>query len=383
MTVPAPTWPSWRITRSQAVTSTRDSATLAAQQTGRSSCSPTKKLPAFTEWRSTRSRFHLKPVKRTPDATCFSPLVRPSRAPETATRPRLRFSRRQRSLAASAGHASSLGQQRATAAASRQGPRRSRLVPLLEDALLALAGSDDELRVTLLACLSIALRDEPSRARRDQLSEEAVVLARRRGKAIALALALDARIFAIIAPDTIGECLGLAVELCEVATRIGDEERIVQARMDALTTHLILGNVEQATADLAIATASAQRLQQPAQLWQTRSAAAMLALAAGKLVEAEDLIENAFAAGSRTMPAASSVRAFQRYTLAELQGSVEHAEQGLLQAANRYPARPVFRCALIHLHAQTGRSEDARRGLHDLARDEFSVVPLTWNGCWQ
>ena len=33
---------------------------------------------------------------------------------------------------------------------------------------------------------------------------------------------------------------------------------------------------------------------------------------------------------------------------------------------------------MIHLHAQKygDEAEDARRGLHDLARDEFSVVPL-------
>ena len=74
-------------------------------------------------------------------------LVRPSRAPETATRPRLRFSRRSDRC--------SLGRSRELARAAagyggRLAPRAGddpRLVPLLEDALLALAGSDDELRL--------------------------------------------------------------------------------------------------------------------------------------------------------------------------------------------------------------------------------------------
>ena len=49
-----------------------------------------------------------------------------------------------------------------------------RLVPLLEEGLVALADEDVALRVRLLARLAGALRDEPSRDRRDRLSREAV-----------------------------------------------------------------------------------------------------------------------------------------------------------------------------------------------------------------
>src|SRR5207245_11084241 len=68
-----------------------------------------------------------------------------------------------------------------------------RLVPLLEEGLAALGDEDVELRVRLLARLSGALRDEPSRDRRERLSREAVELARRTGNQSALAHALDGR----------------------------------------------------------------------------------------------------------------------------------------------------------------------------------------------
>src|SRR5262249_39798428 len=100
------------------------------------------------------------------------------------------------------------------------------LLPLLEAGLDSV-GDDRELRARLLARLSGALRDEHSRARRDALSKEAVELARRTGNPAALAYALEGRISAIIAPDTLAECILVAAELCEVAEQIQDRERLV------------------------------------------------------------------------------------------------------------------------------------------------------------
>ena len=97
-----------------------------------------------------------------------------------------------------------------------------RLVPLLEEALAALAGGDDELRARLLARLAGALRDEHARDRRDACSREAVELARRSGSLTVLAYALVGRAHAIIAPDTVAECLALGGGLRDVAVRSGD-----------------------------------------------------------------------------------------------------------------------------------------------------------------
>jgi tetratricopeptide (TPR) repeat protein len=59
-----------------------------------------------------------------------------------------------------------------------------------------------------------------------------------------------------------------------------------------------------------------------------------------------------------------------------LRGCLEEVEPTIRDLVAEYPARPVFRCALAHLCAQLGRAEEAQRELVDLARDEFSAVPV-------
>ena len=65
-----------------------------------------------------------------------------------------------------------------------------RLVPLLEEGLAALGHDDAELRIRLLSRLAGALRDEPSRTRRERAQREAVELARRSGSPALLGWAL-------------------------------------------------------------------------------------------------------------------------------------------------------------------------------------------------
>jgi hypothetical protein len=90
--------------------------------------------------------------------------------------------------------------------------RDAQLVPLLERGLRAAPVDEIELRARLLARLAGAFRSEPSRARRDALSRQALELARASGNEVALAFALDGRAAAVIAPDTSAEYLALGTE---------------------------------------------------------------------------------------------------------------------------------------------------------------------------
>ncbi len=252
-----------------------------------------------------------------------------------------------------------------------------RLVPLLEEGLAGLDDGDVELRTRLLARLAGALRDEPRRDRRDRLSREAVDFARARETPIALAYALDGRAASIMAPDTVTECFALGSELREVAERIGDRERMFYGNWHRFIVQLMTGDIVAAEAELEAISILVGELRQPAQLWQVRSAQAMLALAVGDLARAEELVTEAFSLGERAQPEmATPVHRLQRHALCDFRGGLVEIEPEIRELADAYPARPVLRCALAHLHARVGRTAEAKHTLDDLARDRFSRLPF-------
>jgi len=252
-----------------------------------------------------------------------------------------------------------------------------RLVPLLEEALAELGDEDLGLRTRLLARLAGALRDEHGRDRRDALSREAVAAARRSDDPAALADAINGRTAAIMAPDTLEECLALGTELCELADRIGDKERAAYGHIVRVHAEVQLGDIRAAHADLAVALRIADDLRQPVHLWQVRGIQAMLALASGSIREAEELAERAVADGERAQPAmAIPVYQLQRYTLSEFRGGLEEVEPAICDLIATYPARPVLRCVLAHLRARLRRLPEAKRALDELSRDDFSALPF-------
>jgi hypothetical protein len=252
-----------------------------------------------------------------------------------------------------------------------------RLLTLLEEGLAALGENDVELRVRLLARLAGVLRDERSRERRDRLSRQAVELARRAGNPAALAYALDGRLAAISAPDTVAECLALSTELRDIAQQVGDRERVVNALDHKRTRQLMAGELREAEAALEAESSLFDELRQPAQLWQVYSTRAMFALAAGRLTEAEELIPRAFAFGERTLRhVAIPVYRLQCHALRDFQGRLEEIAPAIGELVAEYPTRPAFRCALAHVHARLGRLTEAKRTLDDLAQDEFAALPF-------
>jgi tetratricopeptide (TPR) repeat protein len=140
---------------------------------------------------------------------------------------------------------------------------------------------------------------------------------------------------------------------------------------------LLIGDIHAAEVDLAATSRLAAELGQPVHLWRACADQAMLALAAGRLSEAEELIPQAFAHGERALPElAIPVYRLQRYTLCDFQGDVGELEPAIRELVVGYPARPVFRCVLAQLYAQLGRLGDARRELESLAVDDFAPLPF-------
>jgi eukaryotic-like serine/threonine-protein kinase len=250
------------------------------------------------------------------------------------------------------------------------------LVSLLEEALAALGEGDIELRARLLGRLAGALRDEPAPDRRDRLSADAVDLARSTGNLVALAYALDGRVAAIVAPDTLDESLALAAELREVSERIGDRVRAFHGHLHRLVALVMVGDVGELEASVDAMSRIAAELRQPSELWDVYAGRAALALAAGRLAEAERLTARAFAVGESAKPeVAIPTHVLQRLALGDFRRQFE-IEPALRELVAVYPARVAFRCALAHLHARMGRVREAQQELDALAVDRFTAVPF-------
>ncbi|HEV8248399.1 MAG TPA: hypothetical protein VGQ15_00370, partial [Gaiellaceae bacterium] len=250
------------------------------------------------------------------------------------------------------------------------------LVPLLEEALDALPDDEVELRARLLSRLAGALRDEPTRERRERLSTEAVELARRTENPIALAYALTGRGPAILAPDTVAEFRAVAEELCEVGREIGDLERIIHGHLDRFIAEVLVGEAGAAEADLEVVARTAGELGQQVQLWQATAAQALLLLARGQSA-AEQVVVRTLEYGERAQPdMAIPIYRLQRYALHDLHGGVDEVEAGLRDLVERYPARRVLGCAVVRLEAQLGRTDEARAGLAEMTRDGLATLPF-------
>jgi len=252
-----------------------------------------------------------------------------------------------------------------------------RLVPLLEEALAALAQEDAGLRVRLLACLAGALRDEHSRSRREQLGREAVDLARRLGEPGPLMYALDGLGVSIVGPDTIAECMALGDELHALASSSGDVERVVAGLDLRIISRTVAGDVDAAVADIAEQARIAEALRQPGVLWLAHGNRAMLDLARGRFAEAEELADQTFQLGRRVRPElAGPIYWLQRQTLCDFRGTLDEIGEAIAPLVDEHPTRPVLRCALAHLHARLGRLTESRRIVDELAADGFAALPF-------
>jgi tetratricopeptide (TPR) repeat protein len=237
---------------------------------------------------------------------------------------------------------------------------------LLEEALSALPATAVATRARLLARLAGALRDEPTRARRERLSVEAVELGRASGDPAVLAFALDAQGWAILAPDTVARCLEIARELRNAAKQAGDKERLITAHMLSVMAYAVLGKIAEAKRELSLGTSLAAELRQRAQIAQADGMGAMFAIAEGRLLEGEALTERRLGRDTLLTPSISIYRC-QRHALHDLIDELAPVEAEIAELVELFPARPVFRSVLAQVHARIGRTEEAARALPELA----------------
>jgi tetratricopeptide (TPR) repeat protein len=241
------------------------------------------------------------------------------------------------------------------------------LVPMLEQALAALPDGEHELRARVLARLAGALRDEPSRDRREALAAEAVAIARQSSDPTVLAYTLDAYGYAILGPDTLAQCLAIARTLGDEAELARDKERVVAGHMLAIMALAPLGQIAATWVELEAAAQHAGELGQRPQVSQAQGIRAMLALAEGRLAEGEALSADRYELGRRALREESvAIHRCHRHSLHDFRGTIAEVEAEIDELAALFPARPVFRCVLAQVHARVGNVELARLALSEL-----------------
>jgi DNA-binding CsgD family transcriptional regulator len=224
-------------------------------------------------------------------------------------------------------------------------------------------------------------RYSPFQVQREALSRQAVEIARRLHDRSTLVSALNARHYAILAPDTLEQRMGISIELAQLAEEAADWELALQSLPWRLADLLDLGHVQAADEIIERSAHLAEELRQPLYLWYIHVFRALRALMQGQFAEGERLVNTAHALGRWVQPGAADVYfAAQMFVLRREQGRLQEVEKPLLDILGQYPAMPVIRCMLAVVYWQSGRSAEAQAELTRLCAN--NAAALSWDQLW-
>ena len=251
---------------------------------------------------------------------------------------------------------------------------------MLSQALSAQPDGDSQVKVALLGRLSLALAfTGAASARREALSTEAVVMARRLGDPVALAAALAARCDAIPGPDHVGERRAAATEIIEL-TRAG-EDRVGEllGRRLLLVALAEAGEWPAVDAEISSYARLAGQLAQPRLTWYVplwRGARALMrgdsALAAKHARELGDLAERAGSVNARLLTLV------QRFVQLVGEGRTGELTDDFADIVDLIPADPrTAVCAHALVSARRGQFTEARAAL-----DQVVTGTLPSDGEW-
>ncbi len=252
------------------------------------------------------------------------------------------------------------------------------LITLYEEAITAVAREDEDV---LLAKLSYQLAGEmmftPQRKRREELSRQAVTMARRSGDQAVLAQALHICASAINDPTTLKERLALSAEQERLADELESLEIRWAAAFQRMGTLLESGDVEGTREMLSRMNQLASKLRQPFFNWTTDHGLAMMSIMAGA-PDAERKVAAAFELGTRGgQPDAKLFYLGQLSVIRRDQG--RHAEliDPLRNFADSFSHMPAWRITLAGLYCETDQLDEARAEIDRLAVCDFKI-PLDW-----
>lgn len=252
---------------------------------------------------------------------------------------------------------------------------------LLEEALDAMPQDDSPMRARLMSRLATVLYFSPSfDDRRDDLSRDAVKMARRCNDMATLAAVLSDRHVAMWEPTNVDDRLATAAEILRVAEAAGDNERALEARSLRMMDLLELGDVATTKVEIAAFTELAERIRQPVYVGFSRMLAGLLAILEGDFAEGERLANEAAAIGASN-PLTENYHAAQLWAIWKPTGQLEAMGEAFFDMLDRdFTSYPAVRASTAALATGLGLSERAQGIVDDLAPDNFAAVPR--DGTW-
>ena len=250
----------------------------------------------------------------------------------------------------------------------------TRLVPMLQDALVMLGGADERLRARLLTRLAGAWRMAPERQSDcDSLSRQAVDICRVLGDPVELIDALVGRFWATFWPDNPEERVAIAAETRAAAEGLGDGDWSADIHFLAFVTLSERGRIIEARHAIDALGRVINDLRQPAERWIYHHNVVALDLIAGEFAAAEGILEEDLDSITMLTPAHDNVSTIRmhRFLLRRDQGRVGEEEAIVRASVEEFPWYPVHRAALVCLLADLGRLDEARSELDGLAHDGF------------
>jgi DNA-binding SARP family transcriptional activator len=246
------------------------------------------------------------------------------------------------------------------------------VVALLREALAGLPDAGP-LRARVLARLAVETYYASTPPERKAIGDEAVLVAERSADPAALVAALNARRVALWSAAYLDERLATATEMVAAAERAGDVEGVLQGRNWRVADLLEMGEVDAACEEVERHEHLADRLRLPAYQWWGPMWRSSLAIAAGRVGEAERLIaefeEIGERAGDRNALLYGEV---QRYVLAMTGHG--HPPLDPVDRERDRPADYAYRAGFAWYLALEGRPDEARDLLAWVAADDYARV---------
>jgi ATP/maltotriose-dependent transcriptional regulator MalT len=245
---------------------------------------------------------------------------------------------------------------------------------LLAEALQGLEAAESPLRATVLSRLAWAVLTTGPQDRAEDVSREALAMARRLGDPPTLVNALYGRLAALLGPDRPEERLAVATELGRLGEQTGDLGRAVRGHSFRLFALVELGDIEGAKRAHADYVRLGEELRLPLYRYASLLRPAAFELLQGRFSEGERMLRQA-RAGMEDLgyPVAAQI-----YVLAMLMAWADRdplnssLEVEVAELDDHPFCVRLMASALAWMRAETGRFAAARVALDQLAADDFA-----------